>query len=97
MIRRYILLYFIILTIPLFLGLTVGQSIRCAELIRDIHRLEAAQEEWIESNKRLIAGIAVLSSAERVEYIAQNDLGLSKKTPEDVVQVRIERGRDADG
>jgi cell division protein FtsL len=91
------LLYFIILTIPLFLGATVRQSIRCAALEREVHRLETLQEEWIESNKRLIAGIALLSSAERIEYIAQNDLGLSKKDPEDVVQVRIERGRNADG
>ncbi|MDR2028116.1 MAG: cell division protein FtsL [Treponema sp.] len=97
MIRRYILLYFVTLTIPLFLGAAVWQSIRYTELEREVRRLETMQEEWIESNKRLIAGIAVLSSAERIEYIAQNDLGLSKKEPEDVVQIRIERGRNADG
>jgi cell division protein FtsL len=95
MIRRYILLYFITLTIPLFLGATVWQSIRYAELEQEVRRLELMQEEWIESNKRLIAGIAVLSSAERIEYIARHDLGLSKKAPEDVVQIRIEGGRDA--
>jgi cell division protein FtsL len=97
MIRRYILLYVITLTIPLFLGAAVWQSIRYTELEGEVRRLEAAQEEWIESNKRLIAGIAVLSSAERIEYIARNDLGLSKKPPEDVVQIRIERGGGAAG
>jgi cell division protein FtsL len=97
MIRRYILLYFITLTVPLFLGAAVWQSIRYAELEGEVRRLEATQEEWIESNKRLIAGISVLSSAERIEYIARNDLGLSKKPPEDVVQIRIERGGGADG
>jgi cell division protein FtsL len=97
MIRRYILLYFITLTIPLFLGAAVRQSIRYTELEREVRGLETMQEEWIESNKRLIAGIAVLSSAERIEYIAQNDLGLSKKPPEDVVQIRIEKGRNVDG
>jgi cell division protein FtsL len=91
MMRRYLLLYFIVLTVPLFLGITAWQSVRYAELDRDVRRLEAAQEDWVESNKRLIAGIAVLSSSERIENIALRDLGLSKIRPEDVLQVRIER------
>jgi cell division protein FtsL len=59
-----------------------------------MRRLETVQEEWIESNKRLIAGIAVLSSSERIEHIAKNDLGLQKKAPEEILQIRIE---DSDG
>jgi hypothetical protein len=60
MIRRYAFLYFIVLTIPLFLGLTAWQSIRYRDLDRNIRRLEAIQEDWIENNKKTIAGIAVL-------------------------------------
>jgi cell division protein FtsL len=91
--RRYFYLYFIALTIPLFLGLNVWQSNRYANLKQEINRLEQAQADWVESNKRLIAGIAVLSSPERIEHIAQTELGLRKIRPEDVLQVKIEGGK----
>jgi cell division protein FtsL len=86
-----------IFTIPLVLGLNAWQSFRYRDLERELAKLETAQEKWVESNKRLIAGIAVLSSSERIEYIAVHDLGLIKKDPEDVLQIRIERGRRGDG
>jgi cell division protein FtsL len=89
--RRYWLIYFIVLTIPLLLGLTAWQSSRYSELDKEVRTLEAVQEDWVESNKRLIAGIAVLSSSERIENIALRDLRLNKIEPEDVLQVRIAR------
>ena len=93
MIRRYAFLYFFVLTIPLFLGIVVWQSVRYVELDRNVRRLEAVQENWVENNKKLIAGIAVLSSSRRIEQVAVHDLGLSKVRPEDVLQVRISRGK----
>ena len=93
MIRRYAFIYFLVLTIPLFLGLAAWQSVRYTELERNVRRLEAVQEEWIEKNRRLIAAIAVLSSSSRIEQVAIHDLGLFKIRPEDVLQVRIEEGR----
>ena len=93
MIKRYVLLYFFVLTIPFFLGIAIWQSVEYTKLDRKVRTLEAVQEEWIENNKRLIAGIAVLSSSERIEQIAINDLGLTKIIPEDVLQVRIEGGQ----
>ena len=91
--RRYFFLYFAALTIPLMLALVVWQSNRYSALKLELERLEEAQAEWVESNKRLIAGIAVLSSPERIEHIARNDLMLKKIRPEDVLQVRIEGGK----
>jgi len=88
--KRYALLYFIVLSIPLFLGIVAWQSVRYTELDRGVRRLEAAQEDWVENNKKLIAGIAVLSSSRRIEQVAVRDLGLVKIAPEDVLQVRIE-------
>ena len=90
MIKRYALLYFFALTIPVFLGIAAWQSVRYVALDRNVRRLEAAQEDWVENNKKLIAGIAVLSSTSRIEQVAVHDLGLSKIHPEDVLQVRIE-------
>ena len=93
MIRRYALLYFFVLSIPFFLGIAIWQSIQYTKLDRNVRTLEAIQEDWVESNKKLIAGIAVLSSSRRIEQIAVHDLGLSKMRPEDVLQVRIIGGQ----
>ena len=92
MIKRCLLLYFFVLTIPLFLGLAAWQSVRYRELDKSVRRLEATQEDWIENNKKMIAGVALLSSSGRIEQIAVHDLGLSKIYPEYVLQVRIEGG-----
>jgi len=89
MIRRYALLYFIVLTIPIFLGVVAWQSVRYTELEKNVRRLEAVQEDWVSGNKKLIASIAVLSSSSRIRQIAVNDLFLVKVRPEDVLQVRI--------
>ncbi|MDR2630706.1 MAG: cell division protein FtsL [Spirochaetaceae bacterium] len=95
--KRRVILYLVTFTIPLFLGLTVWQATRYAELEKEVKELEAVQEEWIESNKRLIVGIAVLSSPERITYIAEHDLGLYKKRPEEVLQVQIKGATHTDG
>jgi cell division protein FtsL len=92
-----ILFYGLIASMPLLLGAVVLQSIRYAELAKDVKGIESAQEECMESNKRLIAGIAVLSSSERIREIATNELGLVKKAPEDVLQIRIEGEHGLDG
>jgi cell division protein FtsL len=94
MIRRCLFLYFVVFSIPLFLGIIAWQSAQYAELERETRRLEAVQEDWVESNKRLIAGIAVLASSERINHIALRDLGLFRISPEDVLQIRIERRKD---
>jgi len=90
MIRRYVFFYFFVLSIPLLLGIVAWQSTRYAELERNVRRLEAVQEDWVEGNRRLIAGIAVLSSSGRIGQVAVRDLGLSAIRPENVLQVRIE-------
>jgi cell division protein FtsL len=92
MIKRYFFSYFAAITIPLFLGLVVWQSNRYRDLSAELSRLEQAQAEWVESNKRLIAGIAESSSSERIEHIARNELNLRKIRPEDVLQIKIEEG-----
>jgi hypothetical protein len=90
-------LYFLTLSIPALLGLTAWQSCRYADLERETVRLESTQEEWINSNRRLIAGIALLSSSERIEYIVKNELGLTKKQPGEVLQILIKGRSGLDG
>ena len=93
MIKRYLLLYFIVFTIPLFLGLLVWQSNRYQNLLKELERLEQTQTEWIESNKRLMAGIGEYSSPERIEALAKSQLDLQKIPPENFLQVKITEGK----
>jgi cell division protein FtsL len=94
MIKRYFLLYFLVFTIPLFLGLLVWQSNRYQNLSRELIRLEQSQIEWVESNKRLIAGISEYSSPDRIENLAKTELNLQKIQPEYFLQVRITGGKE---
>jgi cell division protein FtsL len=87
---RCFFLYLMALTIPLFLGLLVWQSNRYQNLSGQLYNLEKTQEEWIESNKRLIAGIAEYSSPERIGSLAKNTSDLQKIQPEHLLQIKIE-------
>ncbi|MDR2661927.1 MAG: septum formation initiator family protein [Treponema sp.] len=81
--------YMMIASVPLLMGLSAWQSSRYGDLERELKELEKTQEEWVENNKRLIAGIAFLSSPDRIEHIARDELGLRKKQPEEVLQISI--------
>jgi len=93
MIKKYLLLYFMTITIPLLLALITWQSNRYQGLERELTRLEQTQGEWIESNKKLVAGITEYSSPYRIEYIAENQLELRKIRPENLLQVKIVEGK----
>jgi len=93
MIKKYLLLYFMAVSMPLLLALITWQSNRYRDLERELSRLEQTQGEWIESNKKLIAGIAEYSSPYRIEYIAENQLDLRKIRPENLLQVKIVEGK----
>ena len=88
MIRRFFF-YCMILSVPVFLALTAWQSSRYGDLERELKKLEKTQEEWVENNKRLIAGITFLSTPERIEHIARDELGLQNKRPEEVLHISI--------
>ncbi|MDR2785061.1 MAG: cell division protein FtsL [Treponema sp.] len=94
---RIILLYFLMVTIPLFFGALAWQSGRYARLEKETVNLETVQEDWVAGNRRLIAGIALLSSAERIEGIVRDQMGLTKKQPEEVLQIRITGGYSGNG
>jgi cell division protein FtsL len=89
MMKRYLLVYFVALVVPAMLALVSWQSARYIDLEQKIAALESGQEEWLGSNNRLIAVIAMLSSSERIERIARDQLGLSRVGPENVLQIKI--------
>ena len=76
----------------LLLFINVWQSFRFNEVVKSVISLEKEQRKLLEVNKRLIAGIAVLSSPGRVDDIARNNLGLVKAEPSDIIQVELSGG-----
>jgi cell division protein FtsL len=92
--KRRFLAYFLVLTIPAFLGLLVWQSNRYQNLNRELLRIELLQEEWVEGNKRLIADITEYSSPERIEQIARFQLEMQKIQPENLLQINIVEGKE---
>lgn len=89
--------YLLALSVPFLLGLQAWQSARYARVEAEVRALEKAQVEWLESNKRLIAGMAILGSSERIERIAKDELGMFKIRPESVTRVRVASAGGLDG
>lgn len=89
---KKILILIAVVSVPAVLGLLSWQSARYSSLSREVSRLEREQDVWLEGNKRLIAGISMLSSVERIEKLARDELSFSRVPSESIMQVEIGRG-----
>jgi cell division protein FtsL len=74
--------------IPLALLAVAWQAARYDALAAEARRLEAAQASWVDENRKLAAGIRVLSSKERVAKAAE-ELGLERAGPERRLRVLV--------
>lgn len=70
------LLFFCVLTLPVFLVVVVAQTIQYQNLEKSVKEKEKAQYEWVEKNKKTMTGITVLSSPDRIESVARDQLKL---------------------
>ena len=77
------------LSIPVMLTLYALQTKKYTDLTKEIQELEVKQEKLIEENKKLVSDISQLSSAERIERIAVEELGMHKAETEDIVRVEM--------
>lgn len=84
-----IFLCFITLLIPGILCLYAFQAKKYTDLTKEIAELELKQEQLIEENKKLISDISLLSSPERIEKIATEELGMHKAENEDIIRVEM--------
>ena len=76
-------------SIPMLLCLYAFQAKRYTDLTKEIKELEAKQERLIEDNKKLVGEISILSSAERIEQIAVDELGMHKAESDDIIRVEM--------
>jgi hypothetical protein len=88
---------FFIVVVLAFLALFFAntlQGYRYQSLDREVDALEQVQKDWLEKNKKAIAALAVLSSPTRVASIAVDRLGLKPLERRDVIELRLEGGKD---
>jgi cell division protein FtsL len=80
------------LAIPFFLFVSVWQTSRYTNLENEVRRLDKNQYEVIVLNKRLISGISVLSTPERIEKVALQDLKMRKAMPSEIMRIELKKG-----
>jgi cell division protein FtsL len=82
-------IYLLSFSIPFFLVIAMVQSQQYMNIEKEVAELEQVQKDLIESNKALVTDISVLSSSERIEKIAVEQLGMRKATSDEIVRVSI--------
>ena len=87
-IQVFLIIIFAI-SIPMLLCLYAFQAKRYTDLTKEIKELESKQERLIEDNKKLVGEISILSSAERIERIAVDELGMHKAESDDIIRVEM--------
>ena len=87
---KRIVILILICTIPLVLFISSIQAYNFMRLKDETEKIEAAQKEWIEKNKKLVASIEVLKTPERIEKIVRDELGLQKIDNKRVVTVKFD-------
>lgn len=70
-----------------FFFLNTWQSFRYEQVRRRVERLEAEQKDWLEKNKRLVAGISLLESPRRIGELAKNEFQLIPLSAESLERI----------
>ncbi len=84
----------LIILIPALLFLSVWQSYRYDMLNRDVSKLEQAQKDVFERNKKIVMGIEFLKSPFRINKIAEEDLEMKKAQPEQIIHIEVDNSGD---
>lgn len=84
-------------TLPLFLGAVVVQAIQYQDLQRDVAAKEREQVQWVEKNKKALAGVTVLRSPQRIDALAGQDPTLEIVGADRTVKVQFQgAGKEED-
>jgi cell division protein FtsL len=77
-------------SVPVFFFVQVLTAYQYQSMEREVRTLEKEQKEWFEKNKKIIAGISVLRTPERIEKIARDDLDLKQIEPDRIKRLVVE-------
>lgn len=87
-----ILFVFIAVLVPLMLFVNAWQAYRYQQEEKAVRYYEECQQELLEKNKKIVARISVLSSPERIEKLAKEELGLRQYKAEDILRIKKDEG-----
>ena len=79
-------------TLPLFLMAVVVQQISYQDVERAVAEQEKQQDVWLEKNRKLLAGVTVLASPQRIESLAEADPSLKQVGADHTVKVHFGAG-----
>ncbi|MCR5623137.1 MAG: cell division protein FtsL [Treponema sp.] len=88
-IARTLLVCIFALCIPALLIIDGVHARKYTDLERQVEELEKKQQQLIEENKKLITDISLLSSSERIENLAKDELGMREAESEEIVRVEM--------
>jgi cell division protein FtsL len=86
---KLILVFLCAAAIPVLLIVDSIQTRRYENLEQDVTDLERKQIELVEQNKQLITDISMLSSSDRIEKIAENELSMHKAQSDEIIRVEM--------
>ena len=86
---KTVALCIVALLIPTMLVIDAVQARKYVDLREQVLELEDRQAQIIEENKKLITDISILSSADRIETIAQDSLDMRKAETDEIIRVRV--------
>lgn len=86
---KRLFIFIMVISIPLMLILYAFQSKKYTDLSKEISNLETQQEKLIEENKNLISDISILTTADRIESVAVDELQMHKAKSDDIVRVEM--------
>ena len=87
--KNRILMYVSAVAIPLLLILATVQARSYEKLKKEVEALEDRQVELVEENRKLISGISVRSSSQRIQKIAEDELGMHRAESDEIVRVEM--------
>ena len=91
---RGIFIALLALCIPGALAVGGMRSRKYADLNKDVTDLETRQQALVDENKNLITDISLLSSTDRIERIADQELGMRQAESEEIVRVQMKGAND---
>jgi len=81
------------LTVPCLLFAVAWQACQYSTLLNHAEKLEEEQKVWMQENKKIVTGIAVLESPERIEKVIKELLSVKKLQPEDILKITIGKAK----
>lgn len=77
--------------IPGLLVVDAVQARKYTQLQKEVAELEEKQEQLVMANSQLITDISILSSSDRIEKIAQEELGMRPAESDEILRVDVSR------